>query len=99
VGQAKEDYEIKDDKRKYMPPKPPVGKNQRLELRLAEFYIKEINQAGRMTIRFREEVNLMNEGKRIDPDMMTISFNKVSDEVFKFEGWEMISYDKMEVHI
>ena len=57
---------------KKLPSAPKAGINQRVELRLAEFYIKEIDQAGKMTLRFREKVNLMNEGKRIDPDMMNI---------------------------
>ena len=46
-----------------------------------------------------EEVNLMNEGKKIDDDMLAIAFIKNSDEDLKMTGWELLSYTKTQIQI
>ena len=68
--------------------------DQRVELRFAEVYFKDIDQSGKLTLQIMEEVQLTNEGKKIDDDMLSIEFVKNSNEDLKMTGWYLISYTK-----
>jgi hypothetical protein len=45
-------------------------------------------------LQMMEEVNLTNEGQKIDADMLSITFHKNSDEDLKMTGWDLVSYTK-----
>lgn len=93
------DYGINGDLFKKLPP-PPVPKiNKRVELRFAECELKPIDESGKLTIQIHERVNLMNEGSRIDADMMSLDFILNSEEVVSFEGWDLVSYVETEIQI
>ena len=66
--------------------------DQRVELRFAEVYFKDIDQSGKLTLQIMEEVQLTNEGKKIDDDLLSIEYIKNSNEDLKMTGWYLISY-------
>ena len=71
--------------------------DQRVELRFAEVYFKDIDQSGKLTLQIMEEVQLTNEGKKIDDDMLSIAYIKNSNEDLKMTGWDLISYTKTQI--
>jgi len=44
-----------------------------------------------------EEVQLTNEGKKIDDDMLSIAYIKNSNEDLNMTGWDLISYTKTQI--
>ena len=44
-----------------------------------------------------EEVQLTNEGKKIDDDLLSIEYIKNSNEDLKMTGWDLISYTKTQI--
>ena len=71
--------------------------DQRVELRFAEVYFKDIDQSGKLTLQIMEEVQLTNEGKKIDDDMLSIAYIKNSNEDLNMTGWDLISYTKTQI--
>jgi len=47
----------------------------------------------------RERVNLMNEGKRLDPDVFSLTFVLNSEEPLVLVSWELLSYTEIEIQI
>ena len=60
-------------------------------------YFKEIDQSGKLTLQIMEEVQLTNEGKKIDDDMLSIAYIKNSNEDLNMTGWDLISYTKTQI--
>lgn len=61
--------------------------------------IKEITQSGKITLGMRERVNLMNEGKRLDPDVFNLTFVLNSEEPLFLVSWELLCYTEIEIQI
>ena len=47
----------------------------------------------------REPVNLINEGRKLDPDMFELSFILNSEELLTMIKWELILYTDVEIQI
>ena len=64
----------------------------KVSLRLANVFISEIDRSGLVTIKFREPVYLINDGTRIEPQLLTVSYLKNSEEDVKLTKWELVNY-------
>lgn len=60
-------------------------------------YLKDIDQSGKLTLQIMEEVQLTNEGKKIDDDWLSIEYIKNSNEDLKMTGWDLVSYTKTQI--
>jgi hypothetical protein len=60
-------------------------------------YFKDIDQSGKLTLQIMEEVQLTNEGKKIDDDMLSIAYIKNSNEDLNMTGWDLVSYTKTQI--
>ena len=68
-------------------------------IRYADLILDKIDEVGRVSLRFMERVNLMNEGKHLDPDMFELSFILNSEEPLSLTQWELLSYTDTEILI
>ena len=73
-----------------LPAEPSHAENEKLTLRFVECEISEISKAGLITIKAREPVIQVNQGNKIDKDLLDLLFVKGSpDYDVKLDSWKV----------
>ncbi len=52
-----------------------------------------------MTIKMKEPVNLIDQGNKIDPALLSVDFLKNSEEEVRMTKWEVLSYSEKEIQL
>jgi hypothetical protein len=61
--------------------------------------ISDITRGGLVTLTTDEPVALLNEGKSIDPELLSLTYIKQSNENVTLESWRLISYTQDYIQI
>jgi len=76
---------------------PPIKKSikgYKVRLRYASVRISSISSNGLVTLSMNEPVNLVNQGKQIDQDLLMVAFRKQSDQPVAMTKWEQVAYSE-----
>ena len=76
---------------------PVFDMNTKVSWRFAEVEITSISLTGLLTLETIEDINLVNGGDKINPDMLSVTFEKHSEEDITLDKWELVHYDKTKI--
>ena len=82
---------------KFLPAVSPPSKAMKVSLRFASITISEVSRNSLVTLKMSEKVNLVNEGRSIDPRLLSVAYLKNSEENVRMTKWELVSYSETEI--
>jgi hypothetical protein len=66
----------------------------KVSLRFADIKISDVSRNSLVTLKMSEPVRQVNEGTKIEPELLQVEYIKNSEEVVQMTKWELVGYSE-----